>query len=71
MYVESYDGLYYQGPPELIGLEFYDIVNDPAEMNSLMHFPQDARHPRFGRWLDSMKGCSRDRCKRLENRIMR
>jgi hypothetical protein len=70
LYVESYDGLYYQGPPELIGLELYDTANDPAEMNSLLRFPQDARHPTFGPWLDAMRGCARDRCKRLENRII-
>ena len=72
MYVESYDGLYYlPEPPELIGLELYDIVRDPAEMNSLMHFPEDARLPKLGALLDSLKGCSRNACRQLENRMIR
>jgi arylsulfatase A-like enzyme len=67
LYIESYDGLYYEPARPLIGLELYDLPNDPAEISSLMHYPEDERHPEFGPWLDVLVTCAGESCAQYEN----
>jgi arylsulfatase A-like enzyme len=72
LYVESYDGVYWSGDsPSIIGLELYDLVSDPYEKSSLLHYPEDARDPQLGAWLDLMKDCSGSACADMENTFVR
>jgi N-acetylglucosamine-6-sulfatase len=68
LYIESYAGPYQQaGTTELWGVELYDLAADPDEMSSLLHFPEDARHPVYGPWLDLLETCAGASCKLYEN----
>jgi uncharacterized repeat protein (TIGR01451 family) len=68
LYIESYAGTYQDaGTETLWGLELYDLVADPHEMSSLMHHPEDARHPGYGPWLDLLETCAGASCKPYEN----
>jgi arylsulfatase A-like enzyme len=69
LYVESYDGLYYYPTQELIGLELYDLDNDPYEMNSLLHYPEDTRDDVLGSWLDLLSTCAGESCREYENAV--
>jgi len=53
--------------PTLEGLELYDLVADPNEMNSLIHYPQNARDPVLGPLLDQLKTCAGDTCRAIED----
>ena len=70
MYVESFDGMYYDAAPPLIGLELYDLVNDPNEMTSLLHFPEDVPDPTLDPWLDLLKRCSGETCRQYEDTLI-
>jgi len=48
-------------------LELYDLVRDPHEMNSLLHFPESARDPMLAPWLDLLRGCAGAQCIEYEN----
>jgi arylsulfatase A-like enzyme len=68
LYIESYAGAYYSRPPrELIGLELYDLVSDPHEMNSIVHFPENPRDSVLGSWLDLLSTCAGESCRQYEN----
>src|SRR4030095_14734631 len=44
-YIETHDDTWYDSAPPLIGLELYDLVADPNQMNSLIHHPENPRDP--------------------------
>ena len=68
MYVESYDGVYWSTrAPKLIGLELYDLVSDPSEMNSLLHYPEDPVDSESAARLDELVGCAGSACRQYED----
>ena len=66
-YVETFDDTWYVVSPTLEGLELYDLVADPNEMNSLIHYPQNARDPVLGPLLDQLKTCGGGTCRAIED----
>jgi N-acetylglucosamine-6-sulfatase len=69
-YIETYDGRYYHQFPGLrIGLEKYDLVNDPHQLNSQMHLPEDARDPVLGPLMDLIYDCQGATCTQYEDSV--
>jgi uncharacterized repeat protein (TIGR01451 family) len=66
-YIESYDDTWYFVSPPLVGLERYDLVADPYEMNSLIRYPQNPRDPVFAPILDQLRTCTGATCRVLED----
>jgi uncharacterized repeat protein (TIGR01451 family) len=70
LYIETYAGTYDQsGTSTFSGLELYDLVSDPWQMESLIRFPQDAPNALLGSWLGRLHGCVAATCKRYENGV--
>ena len=70
LYIEAYAGTYDQsGVSTLSGLELYDLATDAWQMNSLLHFPQDAPNALLGAWLSRLRDCVGATCKQYENGI--
>jgi uncharacterized repeat protein (TIGR01451 family) len=67
LYVESYGGLYYRGANELLGVERYDLVRDPHELSSLLHYPENGRDPILAPRLDLLVNCAGSDCREYED----
>ena len=66
LYTESWDGNLYD-PGTLFGLELYDILSDPYELDSLMHYPEDVPDPVLNPLLELLKSCIGATCKQYED----
>jgi len=68
LYVETYGGTLYS-PGALIGLEKYDLVTDPNELNSLIQNPEDVPDPVLGPLMNQIHTCQGATCAQYEDAV--
>ncbi len=68
LYTETFGGNFY-APGPLIGLEYYDVVSDPWQLESLIRLPADPPDPVLTQQLQLLRGCAATSCKEAENGV--
>ena len=66
-YIESYEATWYTPSPSLDGVELYDRIADPHQMNSLLHYPENSPDPTLGPLLNQLKTCAGETCRQFED----